>query len=203
MKTTYVVALLLAIAACVTDLKSRRIPNALTFGGALAALIFHGFTGRSDGLLLLTATPHDGYDLHFASLIELLDPSLVDGRGGMAGNAYRRHVVRRLKSQIRDASTGAPMFPERRVIPVKVDTEGVLRAPVRRFHRALAELIAPRLQRLRAGRCDVTGSRPGISANSPHPARARRGISFGSSPGKRRWPGCRRRPIRLPLLWLG
>ena len=40
---------------------------------------------RSDGLLLLTATPHDGYDPHFASLIELLDPSLVDGRGGLAG----------------------------------------------------------------------------------------------------------------------
>ena len=59
---------------------------------------------RSDGLLLLTATPHDGYDPHFASLIELLDPSLVDGRGGLVGNAYRRHVVRRLKSHIRDPS---------------------------------------------------------------------------------------------------
>ena len=66
---------------------------------------------RSDGLLLLTATPHDGYDPHFASLIELLDPSLVDGRGGVAGDAYRRHVVRRLKSHIRDPATGAPLFP--------------------------------------------------------------------------------------------
>ena len=36
---------------------------------------------QADGLLLLTATPHDGYDAHFASLLELLDPSLVDGRG--------------------------------------------------------------------------------------------------------------------------
>ena len=102
---------------------------------------------RSDGLLLLTATPHDGYDPHFASLIELLDPSLVDGRGGMAGSTYRRHVVRRLKSHIRNATTGAPLFRERKVIPVRVDLDGVAASPVRQFHQALAALIAPRLRR--------------------------------------------------------
>ena len=99
---------------------------------------------RSDGLLLLTATPHDGYDPHFASLIELLDPSLVNGRGGFAGNAYRRHVVRRLKSHIRNPATGAPMFRERRVVPVRVE---ITAEPVRQFHRALAIFIAPRLRR--------------------------------------------------------
>src|SRR5271166_87981 len=107
---------------------------------------------RSDGLLLLTATPHDGYDPHFASLIELLDPCLVDGRGGVAGNTYRRHVVRRLKSHIRDPATGGPLFRERRVVPVKVDLDGAAFAPVRRFHQALAALIAPRLQRATQGR---------------------------------------------------
>jgi len=107
---------------------------------------------RSDGLLLLTATPHDGYDPHFASLIELLDPSLVDGRGGVAGNAYRRHVVRRLKSHLRDTKTGLPLFRERRVIPVKVEVTGAALEPVRRFHRALAALIAPRLRKATRGR---------------------------------------------------
>ncbi len=107
---------------------------------------------RSDGLLLLTATPHDGYDPHFASLIELLDPSLVDGRGGVAGNAYRRHVVRRLKSHLRDTKTGLPLFRERRVIPVKVEVTGAALEPVRRFHRALATLIAPRLRKATRGR---------------------------------------------------
>jgi superfamily II DNA or RNA helicase len=106
---------------------------------------------RSDGLLLLTATPHDGYDSHFASLIELLDPSLVDGRGGLRGSVYRRHVVRRLKSQIHDPATGAPLFRERRVIPVKVELEGAPLEPVRLFHRALAALIAPRLRRAAQG----------------------------------------------------
>ena len=36
---------------------------------------------QCDALLLLTATPHDGQDRSFASLCELLDASLVDGRG--------------------------------------------------------------------------------------------------------------------------
>ena len=52
MKTTYVVALTLAFAASVTDLRSGRIPNVLTFGGALAAIIFHGLSGGSAELLM-------------------------------------------------------------------------------------------------------------------------------------------------------
>jgi superfamily II DNA or RNA helicase len=102
---------------------------------------------RSDGLLLLTATPHDGYDAHFASLMELLDPSLVDGRGGLAGSGYSRHVVRRLKSHIRHAVTGAALFRERRVVPVRVEVSGDAAEPVRAFHQALTALIAPRLRR--------------------------------------------------------
>ena len=50
----------------------------------MAARRSHGLLARQcDGLLLLTATPHDGYDPHFASIVELLDPSLVDGRGSL------------------------------------------------------------------------------------------------------------------------
>jgi prepilin peptidase CpaA len=52
MKSTYIIAVVLALAACVTDLRSGRIPNVLTFGGALVAIIFHGFTGGSGGLLV-------------------------------------------------------------------------------------------------------------------------------------------------------
>lgn len=98
---------------------------------------------RSDGLLLLTATPHDGHDAHFASLIALLDPSLVDGAGGFAGRAYRRHMIRRMKAHIRDPATGAPLFHRRHVEHVKVD---VVDEPVRAFHRALAAFVVPRLR---------------------------------------------------------
>ena len=101
---------------------------------------------KSDGLLLLTATPHDGHDPHFASLMALLDPSLVDGAGRLVGAAYRRHIVRRLKSHIR-SPTGAPLFRERCVIPVRVDVTDA--AEVGDFHKALSALVAPRLQRSR------------------------------------------------------
>jgi len=97
---------------------------------------------QSDGLLLLTATPHDGHDPHFASLIALLDPSLVDGKGGLAGLAYRRHVVRRLKAHIADPVSGRPLFRERRVIPVPIRTDD---PAVARFHRTLSALVAPRV----------------------------------------------------------
>jgi superfamily II DNA or RNA helicase len=101
---------------------------------------------RADGLLLLTATPHDGRDPSFASLMSLLDLSLVDGAGRLIGSAYRRHVVRRLKSHIRAAS-GAPLFRERIVIPIRVDVTNA--PPVQDFHKALSALVAPRLQRSR------------------------------------------------------
>jgi ERCC4-related helicase len=100
---------------------------------------------KADALFLLTATPHDGYDPHFASLIELLDPSLVDGRGALRGEAYRNHVVRRLKRHIVDPSTREPMFRERAVHPiaVRMGTAG----PVAAFYRGLAELVVPALRR--------------------------------------------------------
>lgn len=43
-------ATLTAGAACVTDIRTRRIPNALTFGSAATALLFHGATGGLPGL---------------------------------------------------------------------------------------------------------------------------------------------------------
>ena len=97
-------------------------------------------------LLLLTATPHDGFDPHFASLVELLDPSLVDGRGALRGERYRQHVVRRLKKHIKDPETGEPLFKTR-----EVDRRGPL--PSARtsqpgfaaFQQALLAAVAPRL----------------------------------------------------------
>ena len=49
MNVTQTVAIAIAAAACVTDLRTRRIPNVLTFGGALAGLAFHAATGGVGG----------------------------------------------------------------------------------------------------------------------------------------------------------
>src|SRR5262245_50493918 len=51
MTTTSIIALSVAAAACVTDLRSRRIPNVLTLGAALAAMVFAGVSGGWAALL--------------------------------------------------------------------------------------------------------------------------------------------------------
>ncbi len=102
---------------------------------------------RTDSLLLLTATPHDGNDRSFASLCELLDPSLVDGRGVVRGDRYRRHVVRRLKRHVRDAATGKPLFPERKVLPQRIVVDPARHKAFADLTRGLLALIAPELRR--------------------------------------------------------
>ncbi len=101
---------------------------------------------QTDGLLLLTATPHDGYDAHFASVVELLDPSLVDGRGVLRGERYRQHVVRRLKQHIKDPVTGEELFKKREVTPSAVVFDPTTHPAFSAFQQALLAAVAPRLR---------------------------------------------------------
>jgi superfamily II DNA or RNA helicase len=71
---------------------------------------------NTGALLLLTATPHDGYDENFASLLSLLEPSLVIPGRELRFEQYRQHMVRRLKRHIR-LPNGEPKFVER--LPVQ------------------------------------------------------------------------------------
>ena len=102
---------------------------------------------RCDALLLLTATPHDGNDRSFASLCELLDPSLVDGRGALRGEHYRPYVVRRLKRHVRDPKTGQQLFMERVVTPIPVKPDPKRHAAFIKLQRGLLDLLAPELRR--------------------------------------------------------
>jgi len=45
------IAAAIATVACVTDLRDRRIPNVLTFGAALVALVVHAFVGGASGIV--------------------------------------------------------------------------------------------------------------------------------------------------------
>lgn len=102
---------------------------------------------RCDALVLATATPHDGNDRSFASLCELLDPSLVDGRGVLRGERYRQHVVRRLKSHILDPVTREPKFRERKVDPVPVLANELEHPAFVELQKGLVALVAPELRR--------------------------------------------------------
>jgi superfamily II DNA or RNA helicase len=76
------------------------------------------------GLLLLTATPHNGYAHAFRSLLELVEPTLATFHG--SPEDLRRRIgtamVRRLKSQIcrRAGETEQAVFPQRTVEGVRV-----------------------------------------------------------------------------------
>lgn len=104
---------------------------------------------KTDALLLLTATPHDGYDRSFASLLELLDPSLLDGKGRPREDVYRSHVIRRLKKhiQVRHPKSGEYVnFPERKIEPVEVVIDAEIHKDYADMHRALLGFIAPALK---------------------------------------------------------
>lgn len=102
---------------------------------------------RCDALVLATATPHDGNDRSFASLCELLDPSLVDGRGVLRGERYRQHVVRRLKSHILDPITREPKFRERKVEPVPVLANEREHPAFVQLQKGIVALVTPELRR--------------------------------------------------------
>jgi prepilin peptidase CpaA len=75
MNATQITALAIAVVACVTDLRSRRIPNLLTFGSAAAALAFHAATGGVWGF----ATACAGWAVGVAFF---LLPFALGGMGG-------------------------------------------------------------------------------------------------------------------------
>ena len=50
MQLTYM-AVALTVLACVTDVRSRRIPNVLTFGATIAAVALHGFVTGTSGFV--------------------------------------------------------------------------------------------------------------------------------------------------------
>jgi prepilin peptidase CpaA len=75
MPSTSVIVLVISAVACVTDLRSRRIPNVLTFGAALAAFVYHGIDGGLEGFLAAAAGWLAGVAIFFL-------PFFLGGMGG-------------------------------------------------------------------------------------------------------------------------
>lgn len=70
-------------------------------------------TEHCEHRIFLTATPHNGYDESFTSLLELLDAQRF-ARGVAPSEEQKRGVmVRRLKSELPPAFDGRPRFPGR------------------------------------------------------------------------------------------
>jgi len=84
--------------------------------------------------LFLTATPHNGYQESFTSLLELLDPQRFARGIPPEPEQLATVMVRRLKDDIVDWK-GEPVFPRRRIVPIPVDYTD----DERRAHALLAE----------------------------------------------------------------
>ena len=70
--------------------------------------------------LFLSATPHNGYQESFTSLLELLDDQRFARSVMPDEKQLQRVMVRRLKTDLVDAD-GNPLYPKRRLMPLEVD----------------------------------------------------------------------------------
>ncbi|MCC6165008.1 MAG: DEAD/DEAH box helicase [Acidobacteria bacterium] len=82
------------------NVAARATDSGLSRRARLARLL----AGRSDALVLLSATPHDGSARSFASLVTLLDPTAISDPEDYTPEDYRDKglVIRRFKKDIRD-----------------------------------------------------------------------------------------------------
>lgn len=76
---------------------------------------------RSDALIMLSATPHDGRPESFASLIDMLDPTVLPDRKNYEAKDFmgKGLVVRRFKNDIRGEASKE--FPERSIETIRVE----------------------------------------------------------------------------------
>jgi SNF2 family DNA or RNA helicase len=75
---------------------------------------------RSDTLIMLSATPHDGKPESFASLVNMLDPTAIANPSDYAEQDFRDKglVIRRFKKDVREQL--GDQFPEREIAMLKV-----------------------------------------------------------------------------------
>jgi SNF2 family DNA or RNA helicase len=76
--------------------------------------------GRTRELLLLSATPHNGYPESFASLLQLLEPYLAADDGHLDPQVIAPYVVRRLKDKVARGNPPRKVTPGRQVHPIPV-----------------------------------------------------------------------------------
>ena len=84
---------------------------------SLRAKLAERLATRSDSLIMLSATPHDGRSESFASLMNMLDPTAIASESDYTKDEIRDLYVRRFKKDVKDQL--AKHFPERQAIAVE------------------------------------------------------------------------------------
>jgi len=93
-------------------------------------------SGRSDALLLLSATPHTGKEKSFRSLISYIDPLKVAENQELTPEIVDEVMIRRGREAIFD-DEGERIFPDREVETVPVD----MSLPEKDFYEAVTEYV--------------------------------------------------------------
>ena len=75
-------------------------------------------SSRSDALIMLSATPHDGRATSFASLMNMLDPTAIANPERYTPEEIRGLFIRRFKKDIQDQVRAS--FPERVIVKQRV-----------------------------------------------------------------------------------
>lgn len=88
-------------------------------GGSQRSKLAKLLSTRSDTLIMLSATPHDGKAESFASLMNMLDPTAIANPSDYSNEDFKDKglVIRRFKKDVRDQLKGN--FPEREIKTVK------------------------------------------------------------------------------------
>lgn len=83
--------------------------------GSLRSKLAKLISTRSDTLIMLSATPHDGKPESFASLMNMLDPTAIANPSDYSNEDFRDKglVIRRFKKDVREQLKGN--FPEREI----------------------------------------------------------------------------------------
>jgi len=110
------------------------------FGEVLAPLC--------DSLLLLTATPHDGYSQGFYSLLRLLDDARFASSEDLRRDVVEQVVIRRSKQHIFNPD-GTPRFHGRLVHHLELSLSDPALIAERRLYEALTKYVARRWRSLR------------------------------------------------------
>ncbi len=85
--------------------------------GSLRARLAQTLSHRSDALILLSATPHDGSARSFASLMNMLDPTAISNPEHYGPDDIRGLFIRRFKKDIKAQVTEE--FKERKIYTIK------------------------------------------------------------------------------------
>jgi SNF2 family DNA or RNA helicase len=90
----------------------------------------------TDSLLLLTATPHNGYDHSFWSILSLLDPLRFPTPSHMTREGIEQLMMRRTKRGIRNRD-GSPRFRDRKVDEIRMSLDAPEFEAEKRLYEAL------------------------------------------------------------------